>query len=217
MLDAEPRRDGHICRARCRPRLREPQLGDASRLTRRLPRRRQGPVAMRTPLLGFGPRATRDVLVAALLVALAVLPAPARTAASAAPKVVIVVGPSGPSYNRVYRSEANLVYQEVRRYTSNVVRVSTPYATWAKVKAAAAGASILVYFGHGNGYPSVYGAFHGDTKNGMGLDPTRGANGTRHRNYGEDYVRTLSLAPNAAVLLYRLCYADGHTEPGMSE
>ena len=76
---------------------------------------------------------------------------------------------------------------------------------------------MFVYFGHGNGYPSRYGQFNGDTKNGLGLDPRRGANGSRHVYYGEDRIRAgIHLAPDAAVLLYRMCYASGNTEPGLS-
>ena len=41
--------------------------------------------------------------------------------------------------------------------------------------------------------------------------------GARHVNYGEDRIRAgIRLAPDAAVLLYRMCYASGNTEPGLS-
>ena len=83
---------------------------------------------------------------------------------------------------------------------------------------AAAGASVFVYFGHGWGYPSRYGSFDGDRMNGMALDPASGADGRRRVYYGENKVRaSIHLAPGAAVLLYRLCYASGNTEPGLSE
>ncbi len=164
------------------------------------------------------PHRNRARIVAAVLLCLlgAGLLVP-YASAGAGPKVVVVVGPVG-RYNADYRREAALVVEEARHHTSNVVLVRSPQATWKRVKAATQGASILVYFGHGNGYPSVYGRFHGDTKNGMGLDPASGANGWRHVNYGEDRIRAgIRLAPNAAVLLYRLCYASGNTEPRMSE
>ncbi len=133
------------------------------------------------------------------------------------PKVVIVVGPVG-TLDAEYRRQAGLVLAEARRYTPNVTLVQSPRATWARVRAAARGASVFVFFGHGNGYPSLYGRFHGDTKNGLGLDPPTGANGSRHINYGEDRIRaSIRFAPDAAVLLYRLCYASGNTEPGLAE
>ena len=107
---------------------------------------------------------------------------------------------------------------EARRYTSNVVKVYTPNATWAKVKAAAQGASILVYLG-----PRQRLAEHlrrrsrRVTKDGLGLDPGTGADSTKTVYYGEDYIRNnIRLAPNAVVLLYHLCYASGNTEPGLA-
>jgi hypothetical protein len=158
--------------------------------------------------------------VAVALVALCVIVsgviAPAEAVAAGGPKVVVVVGPTGRS-NALYKREAREIVAEARRYTSNVLVVFTPNATWARVKRAAQGASIFVYFGHGNGYPSRYGPYQGRTKNGMGLDPASGANGTRHVNYGEDRIKaSIRFARNAAVLLYRLCYASGNTEPGLS-
>ena len=70
-----------------------------------------------------------------------------------------------------YRSDADAVYREAIKYTSNVIRVYSPHATAAKVKAAVAGASVVVYMGHGNGWPSPYTydpAY--TTKDGFGLN-----------------------------------------------
>ena len=36
------------------------------------------------------------------------------------------------------------------------MKVYSPNATWSAVKAALQGASIVVYMGHGNGFPSPY-------------------------------------------------------------
>jgi hypothetical protein len=83
-----------------------------------------------------------------LLVLVAVPVAPVRAATEA--KVVVIVGPVGSSTAH-YKADANAVVTEARKYTSNVVKVYTPNATWAKVKAAAQGANVLVYLGHGNG------------------------------------------------------------------
>jgi hypothetical protein len=157
------------------------------------------------------------LVVAVGLCAMFVGVAPFTASAASAPKVVVVVGPTG-RLNTAFKAEAAQVIAEARRHTTNVVAVFTPRATWDRVRLAARGASIFVYFGHGNGYPSRYGPYQGRTKNGMGLDPVSYANGTRHVNYGEDRIRaSIRLAPNAAVLLYRLCYASGNTEPGLSE
>ena len=154
-------------------------------------------------------------VLAALFVALA-LPATPVAAASMA-KVVVIVGPVG-DHNAHYKADANDIVTEAKRYTSNVVKLFTPNATWSKVKAAAQGANILVYLGHGNGWPSIYAPFQTQTKNGLGLDPSSGADGNKVVYYGEDYLRSsIRLAPNSVVLLYHLCYASGNTEPGLSQ
>ena len=71
------------------------------------------------------------------------------------PKVVIIVGATHGA-TAGYRADADVAYAEARKYTSNVVKVYSPNATWAKVKAAVVGASIVIYMGHGNGWPSPY-------------------------------------------------------------
>ena len=163
-------------------------------------------------------------LVAAVLIAFGLLfpstvaPAPAAAAAPAVnPKVVIVVGPVG-SYTAHYKADADALAAVARRYTRNVVVIKTPRATWTAVRAAAQGASILIYLGHGNGWPSRYrDALWPFTQNGFGLDPPTGANGTTHVYYGEAQVGSeIRLAPNAVVLLFHLCYASGNTEPGLA-
>ena len=75
-----------------------------------------------------------------------------------------------------YRADADRAYAEAIKYTSNVVQVYSPYATWAKVKAAAVGASVVIYLGHGNGWPSPY-TYDPNytTKDGFGLNATYGA------------------------------------------
>ena len=155
------------------------------------------------------------VIVLALLAAL-VLPATPVAAATQA-KVVVVVGPVG-DHNAHYKADANDIVTEAKRYTSNVIKIFTPNATWSKVKAAMQGANVFVYLGHGNGWPSIYAPFQMQTKDGLGLDPSTGADGTKTVYYGEDYIRAnIRLAPNSAVLLYHLCYASGNTEPGLSQ
>ena len=128
----------------------------------------------------------RRVLIAVLSLVLVWLAVPAAPAlAASAAKVVVVVGPVG-GLTAHYKSDANAIVAEARRYTSDVVKIYTPNATWAKVKAAAQGANVLVYLGHGNGWPSIYGPFQTVTKDGFGLDPGSGADSTRAVYYGED-------------------------------
>src|SRR4051812_35530879 len=91
----------------------------------------------------------------AALIALApsiVLPASTFAAAPQA-KVVIVVG-AVESTTASFRTDADTIYNEVIKYTSNVTRIYSPNATWEKVKAAAQGANLFIYLGHGYGFPS---------------------------------------------------------------
>jgi len=151
-------------------------------------------------------------LALALVAAIGLSPATARAGSDAELKVVIIVGPVGGQTDS-YKSAGNEAYYEALKYTSDVTRVYTPNATWSAVKAAAKGASIVVYLGHGNGWPSPY-TYDPQytTKDGFGLNPTAGS--TSHKYYGEPYVASLDLAPNAVVILNRLCYASGNSEPG---
>ena len=129
-------------------------------------------------------------------------------------KVVIIVGATEGTTS-TYRSYADQAYAEAIKYTSNVTKVYSPNATWSKVKAAVAGANIVVYFGHGNGWPSPY-TYDPKytTKDGMGLNDPAHLSDSVHKYYGEPSMATLSLAPNAIVLLGNLCYASGNSEPG---
>jgi hypothetical protein len=143
--------------------------------------------------------------------------APVR-AAETEPKVVIIVGPTHEATDS-YRSKADAAYTVARSYTSNVIKVYSPNATWSKVKSATAGASVVIYFGHGNGWPSPY-TYDAEykTKDGFGLNYDLNGNGklsdNENKYYGEPYVSQLDLAPNAIILLHHLCYASGNSEPG---
>ena len=135
-----------------------------------------------------------------------------QVAAAAGKKVVIVVGPAGSSTSK-YISTAKSLAAQARSYGATVYEVYSPHATWAKVKSVAQGANVFIYLGHGNGYPSPYGAFSKYTKDGLGLNTTDGS--TRHTYYGEYYVdRYLNFAPNSVVILNHLCYASGNNEWG---
>jgi hypothetical protein len=139
---------------------------------------------------------------------------PIATAAASPVKVVIVVGPVEGSTAK-YISNATGYAALARSYGASVTEVYSPYATWTKVQAAAKGANIFIYLGHGNGYPSPYGAFSALRKNGMGLNGSSGHGNSNVKYWGQTYMRTgLHLATNSVVLLNHLCYASGDSEPG---
>src|SRR5689334_14235251 len=58
---------------------------------------------------------------------------PTAPAATQAPKVVIIVGATEGTTS-TYRSYADTEYAEALKYTPNVVKVYSPYATWAEVQ-----------------------------------------------------------------------------------
>ncbi len=158
-----------------------------------------------------------------LLVGLAVvaLVGPAATSVVAvndlAPKVVLIVGPAGGA-TPYYRRLADEAAAAAVKLTPNVVKVYSPDATWANVKAAMQGASVVVYLGHGNGWPSVYSdALHPTSQDGFGLNPHAGA-ADSHQYFGEEQIGSqVKLAPDAVVIFSHLCYASGNTEPGLAE
>jgi flagellar hook assembly protein FlgD len=169
---------------------------------------------------GFELRQTAAALVLTFLAgfgALAPSAVPAVAAAVSGPKVVLIVGATHGTTPE-YRSDANAVYAEAIKYTPNVVKVYSPNATWSAVKAAVAGAQIVVYMGHGNGWPSPYTydpLF--TTKDGFGLNATAGNGDYNNKYYGEPSIATLAFAPNAVVILSHLCYASGNPESGGPE
>jgi hypothetical protein len=144
-------------------------------------------------------------------------PAPVAAASRAAPKVALIVGPAGGATDN-YRRLADEAAAAAAKFTPNVVKVYSPDATWPAVKRALDGASIVVYLGHGNGWPSRYrDQLTPSTQNGMGLNPNAGA-GDTHQYFGEDRIgKEIKLAKNAIVIFSHLCYASGNTEPGLPE
>jgi flagellar hook assembly protein FlgD len=160
-------------------------------------------------------------LVAALAIALVSalgVAGPAAAVQTSTAKVVIIVGATHGA-TAGYRQNADAAYAEAIKYTARVTKVYSPNATWSKVKAATAGANIVIYFGHGNGWPSPY-TFDPQytTKDGMGLNADLNGDGQlsdyENKYYGEPYMAQLGLAPNAIVMLHNLCYASGNSEPG---
>jgi hypothetical protein len=137
-----------------------------------------------------------------------------KAAAAYEAKVVIVVGQTQ-GITASYINDANNAAAVFAKYTSNITKVYSPNATWGAVLAAASGANILVYMGHGSGYPNPYNTYYkpnGD--NGMGLNAVAGSSDSRSYYYGENYMAQLQLAPGAVVILNHLCYASGNSESG---
>ncbi|HEX5039105.1 MAG TPA: Ig-like domain-containing protein [Candidatus Limnocylindria bacterium] len=113
-------------------------------------------------------------LILALVVSVAtslVLPA-APTVRAAALKVAIIVGPVGDMTDG-YRSSADRVASAATAAGATVAKAYSPNATWSKVKTAVSGANVVVYFGHGNGFPNPYSTTENtDRVNGWGLNRT---------------------------------------------
>jgi flagellar hook assembly protein FlgD len=161
-------------------------------------------------------RKSAVALVLTLIAALSIA-VPSVAAMSNGAKVVIIVGATEGTTSS-YRRAADDAYATAIQYTSNVIKVYSPNATWSRVKAAVTGASIVVYLGHGNGWPSPY-TFDPlyKTKDGFGLNAVEAAGDSNRVYYGEPYISTLQLAPGAVVILNHLCYASGNSESGAAE
>jgi len=161
-------------------------------------------------------RLTLAFAVAMLVATTGLFATAAPTAAASNAKVVIVVGAVG-SNTAGWINGANQAADTFAQYTSNVTKIYSPNATWAAVKAAAVGANILVYIGHGSGFPNPYvGYLQPNGDNGMGLNATAGNGDSNTQYYGENYMAQLGLAPNALVILNHLCYASGNNEAGLT-
>ena len=151
------------------------------------------------------------LLVSALIVGL--IAVPAATAATPRPKVVIVVGPVGGS-TAGYIASGRQLARQARSYGAAVTELYSPNATWARVVAAAKNANLLIYLGHGNGTPSAY-TNRPESTNGTGLNAAAGRGNSNTKYYGSTFVtKNIRLAPNAVVILNRLCYASGNNEWG---
>jgi putative cell wall-binding protein len=115
-------------------------------------------------------------------------------ASAAGEKVVIIVGPTG-DLTAPYRNTGDSIAATAQAAGATVVKVYSPNATWANVRAAVNGANIIVYLGHGNGYPNPYSATENtDRVNGWGVNKVAGGGG------GGDYESNMVYCGEQALL-----------------
>jgi hypothetical protein len=119
------------------------------------------------------PDRLRAALITALAAAMLWTALGIAPAAAATLTVVIIVGPTGQLTDN-FRSTGNKIANVAEAAGAEVVKVYSPRATWSRVRSAVAGANIVVYLGHGNGYPNPYssGTEWTDRANGWGLNRT---------------------------------------------
>ena len=171
--------------------------------------------------------------IGATFITVAPLASPAR---AAGPKVAIIVGPVG-SLTDSYRTSADRVATKAAAAGATVVKVYSPNATWANVRAAVNGANVIVYYGHGNGSPNPYSGWTEwpDRVNGWGLNIQAGANDLDGINVNMVYcgekalLGTLGSGDGAAQRSYctggpitpapgfTMVYAQAHYAPGFGE
>lgn len=206
----------HRCRVRCLVEGRDPALA----LAPGIHRMSRNTAAHRRSLRPA--RAALGILMAAafaLTGQLAPVSPAIQTAAGSTPrpKAVFIVGPTHEL------TDSNLVDGEKMAKQADAVgmdvrRVFFPNATWDNVLANIQGANLVVYMGHGYGWPSPYtGKLTESRQNGMGLNSFPGSKRDEYKYYGATPIRdNIDLAPNAVVILAHLCYASGNGESGMA-
>ncbi len=172
--------------------------------------------------------------IGATFITVAPLASPAR---AAGPKVAIIVGPVN-TLTSQYRTWADEVASVASAAGATVVKVYSPNATWANVKAAVNGANVIVYFGHGSGSPNPYSGWNEltDRANGWGLntattngDADSWSAGTLVYCGEKALLGTLGSGDGAAQRTYcsggpitpapgfTMVYAQAHYAPGFGE
>lgn len=167
----------------------------------------------------------RLLLLAALLALLgSPLPATTTNAAEEVTRVAIIVGPVGEELTPIYIQLAELAAARAEASGATVARAYSPEATTDRVVAAVEGASIVVYFGHGTGFPNPYSptlnpavvngwALQGPAADGTNADTLRDG---RMRYYGEAWLEAnLHPAPGFVMIYSNACYAPGASEGGL--
>jgi len=133
------------------------------------------------------------------------------------PKAVIIVGPVE-GLSNMYLGYGELWAERAEAQGMDVRRLFTPNATWSAVLDNIQGAKLVVFLGHGNGWPSPYSPFQEDTKDGFGLNASAGAGHENVKYYGANFIRrSVNLAENAIVVLGHACYSAGTGESWQAE
>jgi hypothetical protein len=184
------------------------------------------------------PNRIRTALIASLTIISSLMAAAPVGAVVTPQKVVIIVGPTG-ALTDTYRSKGDAIAAAAEAAGATAVKVYSPNATWANVKAAVNGANIVVYLGHGNGFPNPYNTTEPtDRDNGWGLNRTT-TNGdsdnwsttmvycgeqallgtltsssTAQWSYcgGSTNTDGITPAPNWVMIYSNACYAPGASE-----
>jgi Bacterial Ig-like domain len=158
--------------------------------------------------------------------------------AATAIKVALIVGPTG-SGTAQNRSKADAIATQVAALGATVTKAYSPNATYAKVRAAVAGANIIVYMGHGNGFPNPHlSKLYADRDDGWGLNTTTtngdsdswsagtmvycgekaleglltSSDGAAQRQY---CAGAIAPAPGFVMVYLGACYTAGNNEDGM--
>jgi hypothetical protein len=157
------------------------------------------------------PVLSRFVVAALSLLVIASTALTATPARAAGPKVVIIVGPVG-TLTDSYRERGDAIAEAATDAGATVVKVYSPNATWAKVRAAVNGANVIVYVGHGNGYPNPYSATENiDRVNGWGLNMVAGEDDDDPTGDGDTINKAMVYCGEKA-LLGTLAAGDGATQ-----
>jgi flagellar hook assembly protein FlgD len=131
------------------------------------------------------------------------------------PKAVFIVGPTnGMTDSNLVDAEKMAVQAEAAGM--DVRRVFFPHATWDNVLANIQNASLVVYMGHGYGWPSPYtNVLTESRQDGFGLNSFDGSARDQYTYYGATPIRNnIVLAPSAVVILVHGCYTAGNGENG---
>ncbi|MEO8511119.1 MAG: cell wall-binding repeat-containing protein [Chloroflexota bacterium] len=146
----------------------------------------------------------------------------ADAAVTAPRKVVIIVGPTAISQS-TYVPMADTLAATATTAGAAVTKLYCKDATEAQVLAATAGANIIVYFGHGNGFPNPYttpaytydaGQIYPAGTNGWGLAKGgTSCNDDNLRYYGESWITAnVKPAPGFTMIYSNACYTPGAGE-----
>jgi len=139
-----------------------------------------------------------------------------RAVTPAVPKAVFIVGPTN-GLTSSNLTDAEKMAEQAEAAGMEVHRVFFQHATWDNVLANIQDANLVVYMGHGYGWPSPYtNELTESRQDGMALNSFDGSGQSQYTYYGAAKLRaSVHLATNAIVYLNHLCYASGNGEPGM--